>query len=553
MVALLRSSKEPWPYANNLEFIGTTTLSAPRKFNKKSADKITDFDPTKDTLNIDTDSFEIDQSASFKAAKNSKELKSCEEILIFFTTRKKVVSISTRMVSKGFGDGGIIAILKGLQNSRPATWSSSRHPAASADRPHQLDRQSLEAKTCKSKHAKFKIKLIDNTMPFSQNSVKAKVITSNNTSGEERLKIELSGNLLPDTNVDWYYLMFKLSIEDDTRSYSSTIFHANTYPTGGAVPIINYQQGYFNKSKFFDYLDYLPSSDKQVDIVLDAVAYKGKSWYKISSDDPSGNSISELEALGISHQQINNQLSKSIEKLGFVPQTVSTNSSEYESNATSYKLTQPSEISKKSAKRIDGFSNLSDTLKIDVQSFSISRDAKFATGKNKKVVTRQLAKQDIDFLYDQKKGVLYFNENGAKKGFGDGGTIAILKGAPELSSNNIDFTYSENKKQKKITIKKPKTFSKKSADKITNFNLSSDTLNIDTESFDIDRSASFKAAKNSKEVKKFARKTFDFLYDQKKGGLYFNENGSNKGFGEGGIMAILKGAPDLTESHFEWI
>ena len=92
-------------------------------------------------------------------------------------------------------------------------------------------------------------------MPVSQNSIRAKVVTSNNSSGEERLKLQLSGNLLPDTNVDWYYLMFKVSIEDDARSYSSTIFHANTHPTGGAVPIINYQPGYFSNSKFFDYLD----------------------------------------------------------------------------------------------------------------------------------------------------------------------------------------------------------------------------------------------------------------------------------------------------------
>ena len=112
-------------------------------------------------------------------------------------------------------------------------------------------------------------------MPISQDSLKAKVVISNNASGEERLKIEISGNLLPDTNVDWYYLMFKVSIEDDTRSYGSTFFHANTYQTtGNAVPIINYQSCYFSQSKFFDYLDYLPNRNKQVDIVLDAVAYK---------------------------------------------------------------------------------------------------------------------------------------------------------------------------------------------------------------------------------------------------------------------------------------
>ena len=35
-------------------------------------------------------------------------------------------------------------------------------------------------------------------------------------------------------------------------------------------------------------------------------------------------------------------------------------------------------------------------------------------------------------------------------------------------------------------------------------------------------------------------------------GLYFNENGK-KGFGDGGIIAILKGAPDLTGSNLEFI
>ena len=61
-------------------------------------------------------------------------------------------------------------------------------------------------------------------MPVNQNSLKVKTTISINPSGEERLKLKLSGNLLPDTNVDWYYLMFKVSIEDDTRTYGATIF-----------------------------------------------------------------------------------------------------------------------------------------------------------------------------------------------------------------------------------------------------------------------------------------------------------------------------------------
>ena len=103
-------------------------------------------------------------------------------------------------------------------------------------------------------------------------------------------------------------------------------------------------------------------------------------------------------------------------------------------------------------------------------------------------------------------------------------------------------------------IAKPAKFNKKFIDKITNFNPSTDTLEIDTDSFRIDSSATFASGKNKKTVKKkLAKQDFDFLYDEKKGGLYFNENGSFKGFGEGGIIAILKGAPDMTAENLEFI
>ena len=103
-------------------------------------------------------------------------------------------------------------------------------------------------------------------------------------------------------------------------------------------------------------------------------------------------------------------------------------------------------------------------------------------------------------------------------------------------------------------ITKPSKFNKKSADRITNFNPSADTLEIDTDSFGIDSSSTFASGKNKKAVKKkLAKQEFDFLYDEKKGGLYFNENGSDKGFDDGGIIAILKGAPDVTSDNLEFI
>jgi hypothetical protein len=106
----------------------------------------------------------------------------------------------------------------------------------------------------------------------------------------------------------------------------------------------------------------------------------------------------------------------------------------------------------------------------------------------------------------------------------------------------------------KYQLTMPRKFNNKSADKITNFNPSTDTLEIDTDSFGIDSSATFTSGKNKKTVeKKLAKQNFDFLYDEKKGGFYFNENGSDKGFGDGGIIAILKGAPNLTTSNFDFI
>jgi hypothetical protein len=109
------------------------------------------------------------------------------------------------------------------------------------------------------------------------------------------------------------------------------------------------------------------------------------------------------------------------------------------SEGSNSQITRPSKFNKNSADKITNFNPSTDTLEIDTDSFGINSSATFAAGKNKKAVKKQLAKQDIDFLYDEKKGGLYFNENGADKGFGDGGIVAILKGAPDLTSSNLEF------------------------------------------------------------------------------------------------------------------
>ena len=157
-----------------------------------------------------------------------------------------------------------------------------------------------------------------------------------------------------------------------------------------------------------------------------------------------------------------------------------------------------------------------------------------------------------DYFYDNAWSTIW-----AGYGYGDCDVEKIIKkwGFSPRASNekNEDNASTDDSGDTLITVDQPTKYKKKYIDKITNFNPSTDTLEIDTESFGIDNSATFAAGKNKKKVKKkLAKQDFDFLYDQKKGGLYYNENGSDKGFGDGGIIAILKGAPDLSETNINF-
>jgi hypothetical protein len=260
-------------------------------------------------------------------------------------------------------------------------------------------------------------------MPLNESSIRVKAIKEVDSNGNDRLGVSFRASLLDETNVDWYYLRFSIAI-DGIEEDDAFIQLADTY---NPERYVNYRSGAYSGKAFFDEIDSIPSSKMQVEIYLDDVAYKQKSWYNISKGQAQGSDPEELIRLGINKEDINKKLSTSIKDLG------------YNSSKTLHKIDLPSYYRNKNVDKITNFNPSTDTIEIDIDNFGIKGSATFATAASKKAIKKKLAKQDFDFLYDEKKGGLYFNENGADKGFGDGGIIAILKGAPDLTAKNLEF------------------------------------------------------------------------------------------------------------------
>lgn len=95
-------------------------------------------------------------------------------------------------------------------------------------------------------------------------------------------------------------------------------------------------------------------------------------------------------------------------------------------------------------------------------------------------------------------------------------------------------------------------FSKKGADKIIDFNSAEGDF-LGFYNYEIPRVMSgrqFKYAKVNKkrDLKALSKQDYDFIYFEKKGRLFHDANGYEKGWGsvdEGGLVAILKGKPEL--------
>ena len=116
-------------------------------------------------------------------------------------------------------------------------------------------------------------------------------------------------------------------------------------------------------------------------------------------------------------------------------------------------------------------------------------------------------------------------------------------------TNSVNTTTANNKP----AITNPSSYGKETVDRITNYNPKTDEpIQIDLSTFD-GAVGKLKIAKKTKQVTKLAKKNIDFIYDQRAGYLYYNENGTLPGFGDGGIFAILEGKPKVGTGNFEFM
>ena len=94
-------------------------------------------------------------------------------------------------------------------------------------------------------------------------------------------------------------------------------------------------------------------------------------------------------------------------------------------------------------------------------------------------------------------------------------------------------------------------FGKKAADKIRDFDSDEgDQIMLDKTTFGLGKKLKFKSVSGRSEANDAADTKKQIIYDEKKGRLYFNENGSEDGWGDGGYFAKLSGTSELVSNSF---
>ena len=94
-------------------------------------------------------------------------------------------------------------------------------------------------------------------------------------------------------------------------------------------------------------------------------------------------------------------------------------------------------------------------------------------------------------------------------------------------------------------------YGKKHAEKIADFDPQEDVIVFGSARFDgMSDDPEFVSVRRKSDSKKAAKSNIEFIYWSKKGKLYFNSNGDEPGFGDGGLFARLSGEPDLSVLSF---
>ena len=95
------------------------------------------------------------------------------------------------------------------------------------------------------------------------------------------------------------------------------------------------------------------------------------------------------------------------------------------------------------------------------------------------------------------------------------------------------------------------SFGKKQADRVTDFKAGQgDQIVLDADAFGgFGASFTFSVASNKKELQEASRAGADLIYFEAKGYLYFDQNEEGKGFGNGGVFAVLNKKPELDAAN----
>ncbi|AII44437.1 hypothetical protein KR100_13875 [Synechococcus sp. KORDI-100] len=99
---------------------------------------------------------------------------------------------------------------------------------------------------------------------------------------------------------------------------------------------------------------------------------------------------------------------------------------------------EPDRFGKKGADRIIDFDPIEDRLLIGKRALrGLDKNPIFASAFSKKDL-RMLQREDMELVYFEPKGQLYYNQNEGGKGFGKKGDLfAIIEGAPEITQDSV--------------------------------------------------------------------------------------------------------------------